>query len=181
MTTQKKYFKIVSSDLSSAVQSYNTIQYKVGEFVYPEQPGSCLFVFDSLESAKKAMNTCAWTHKKIFECECHGIVDITTIDKSIWYPTKTIEGTVFAQAVKLTKEVLDDFVVAEGYTLCVQFHNTRNVYTCVLAQVGANKFQIFQKSDMNRIRDDVIQGSDTTHGIFWSKLQEYAEKHGFTI
>ena len=184
LTMQKKYFKVVSNDLSSAVQGNNTIQYKIGEFVYPAKQGSCLFAFDSLESARKAIKDCGWTRKKIFECECHGVVDINTVDQSIWYPTKTIDGTVFVQAVKLTKEIFDDVVVSEGCTLYVQFNNTGNAYNCVLAQVGPNKFQIFQKSDMNRINDDIIEGSDgirVVHGIRWSILQEYAEKHGFTI
>ena len=88
-----RYYKIVNHDLTSGFRNKESIQYKVGEYVYPKS-GTYLFVFDTLEKAKSF----AKNSHVIYECECECVCQKTPeFFKGRSVPT----GTVYAYGVKL--------------------------------------------------------------------------------
>jgi hypothetical protein len=66
---EKKYYKIVDGNLKSITgrRSFDTVQYKIGQWVQPIVSGSDLFIFSDLGDAKKA--SLKWPGSIIFECE----------------------------------------------------------------------------------------------------------------
>lgn len=120
MKKQKTYYKVVTSDLRSARASnwsYNrtwAVQYKIDEFVKPEQEGSLLMVFENLNDA---LEFCIFG-ELIYECEVTDprplkflSCSVTTI-KDFWFGDKETKrsiqersptGTIGVTSVKLTK------------------------------------------------------------------------------
>lgn len=96
------YYKVVSKDLRSCVITgkYN-VEYKVGEFVYPEKMGSYLFIFDTIEAALSFATTqCEGGHLLyVYRCEAEGI-EIKP-DNPQMSGCAPPTGTVFAYGVKL--------------------------------------------------------------------------------
>ena len=132
---KKKYYKVVTGSLKSSQVKYwwtdyrekYLVQYKIGEWVEPKVEGSSLMVFSSLEDALRFVSSNVSNHK-IFECEIEGAKkngifsgQFTKIDallseckklkkaKKGWThlcnTTGIPKGTVFADRVKLIKEV----------------------------------------------------------------------------
>ncbi|MCB0448438.1 MAG: hypothetical protein KDD03_13205 [Gelidibacter sp.] len=123
------YYKVVRINLQSAVnKAFDlnlNVQYIVGKFVQPKIKQAPLLVFNDIDRAKKFMrqNSGAGPHR-LFECE---IVEskrkwgwLCDHDKETFFkalknkkawthlvdPTEFPQGTVFADAVKLTKEIV---------------------------------------------------------------------------
>lgn len=109
MSNSTKYCKVVSNDLKSITREdrdENCIQYEVGNYVYANK-GQFLFVFDSLESAKKAIDEHMWESCRIFECECEGLQKDPPYFLRQKYPNGIYPyGTCFAYGVTLTQEIV---------------------------------------------------------------------------
>jgi hypothetical protein len=118
----KTYYKVVSSDLTSARISETAfrVHYKIGEWTYPTRKGTKIFVFDDLQGAKNFINDTWNSGDKIFECEVKSpctdksyFVEFGSLDY-FWnrllagekvFPDEPLPGTVFVDAVKLLKEI----------------------------------------------------------------------------
>lgn len=100
------YYKVVNVDNESATSHENSVQYTTEKFV-SSVPGHYLFVFDTLENARKFISN-AKNHK-IYECEVQGVVDIKTISQFLASchldSSKLPIGTVLVTSVKLIKEI----------------------------------------------------------------------------
>jgi hypothetical protein len=109
-----KYYKLVTADLRSWVDSPGSIQYIKGQFVKAPQQylekGYGLCVFNSLIQAKRQTNL----GNRIFECKVRGVFkelpprlhfhDFTPYTENFeWF-----EGTRMCSEVKLTKEVTSE-------------------------------------------------------------------------
>lgn len=123
-----KFYKVVKSDLTSAVMDGTNIglavQYKVGEFVHADKDllklGYGLFVFDNLRYAINFVSVVPNCSDKIYECQVRGIVKNPNPLKLFrsWEITReqilngqskrfesVLPGTVIVKSVKLLKEV----------------------------------------------------------------------------
>jgi len=121
----QKYYKVTNQSRCSARASlwpekfYFSVKYEIGKFAYPTQRNSKLFVFDNLEAARSFANY----SEKIFECEVINPVkakyisgfftnverfwDLKSKKKSLKrVAEQAIEGTIFCDAVKLTREII---------------------------------------------------------------------------
>lgn len=131
----KKYYKVVlkySSDHSNLMSAYSNVYYKINDYVYAPQ-GTKLFVFNSLDIAK---NFASSRNLAVYECLVKNprlvkTLRNNTLPKDYWryiadakkhklninqYLTKKNAvghkkwpiGTVWCDAVKLTKLINDD-------------------------------------------------------------------------
>ncbi len=123
------YYKVVKHDLTSMTvneQEYR-IQYKINKWVEPQIKGSFIFIFKTFDAAKACIHHNGWFNYKIYEC----YAKISKTKKPIYIHTafnfyKFIKaaklrlqhqkythildgtppnGTVFANSIKLIKEV----------------------------------------------------------------------------
>lgn len=120
----KIYYKVVyKHNLRSARAPYNcAIEYKIGKFVKPTLPNSKLFVFNSLQKAKRFCSSLC--DECIYKCEvknpsipkymCRTIEHI----QEFWIQRKNhkkiskiagtiLSGTIFCDEVKLLEKVVE--------------------------------------------------------------------------
>jgi len=120
MVETKKGFKIVNHELQSAViEGYPCIQYKLGEFVYPNVNTGPATVFESLDRAIGFLIPFGIKYP-VFECE-YVPSDLNYVWGVLFHPLSHVDdkdtkmksifrlpvGTVLAISVKLTKLVID--------------------------------------------------------------------------
>ncbi len=118
----RKYYKVVTDNLTSVVQVPPYVKYKLNKFVRPSDLHSKLFIFDTLKNAQKFTNS-RFGRYKMYECHATNVTKpvnallsgITWIkynklkkqkksvkcinNTSMYWP----EGTLWARSVKLTK------------------------------------------------------------------------------
>lgn len=110
---QQVYYKVCSISPDNKPISFHChgnytedcVRYEIGKFVYPNKPSHYLAVFNDLELTKKFYRqNINQGEYKVFECEIDDICANPTYFKEeidVWWP----QGTVFAKAVKINKEV----------------------------------------------------------------------------
>lgn len=120
-----KMYKVVTGDLRSSHKTGRySVQYKVGEFVYPELVRSKLFIFknkkDAIEFSLMSGNSIE-DDLTVYECECENVVEVkdfcdfyNDVDEieNFWAtynqdrkPRRMFMECYFADSVKLTNVV----------------------------------------------------------------------------
>lgn len=89
---------------SCVMKSGFCVQYLLNKFVY-SQNGKFLFLFDTLENAKKFVEKQGgYKYNRIYECECEGVsIETPNFLKKTNLPLP--KGTVWAYGVKLIREI----------------------------------------------------------------------------
>jgi hypothetical protein len=95
----KKYYKVVrvgqygnlysyNSVPGQNYESFNCIEYKVGEWTKPKIEGTRLFVFNTLKEAQAQFNKnwACWDYYSIYECECKGHIECSGVKCSNFFP-----------------------------------------------------------------------------------------------
>lgn len=115
-----KYYKICyirnGIPLSYGAGAYQSggLEYKLGEFVYPNKPGHYLSVFNNLSHAQEFLNEWGFNLHKLFECEIEGLCQgESNYSENIFTGIKH-PGAVFVYGVKLIKEVVQEVVLKAG-------------------------------------------------------------------
>ena len=161
--SKKVYYKVVSSKdnlLVSVTGNLRNVTYIPNKFVYPERSGTYLFVFDTLDNARKAVKDFVWKSQIIWECECQG-VETPNSENSQWC-TKSYDelpsGTMFAYGVKLTKEIESPkpkkqiTLLEEGTRFSIDgYKNIR------LVRVSTKDYQLIAYDKYNRYCDKFIE------------------------
>jgi len=186
------YYKVLTNTMESIASKYthtpsysHKVRYSLNTWTFPTKLGSGLFVFNTLEAAEQAIEENDWDNGgcQIFECECHGEISKDTLDVDAWKPSHInsdiMKNSSIFLGVKLIKKVVkEDKILREGDKFIWTSVGDSNV---VLAQSSKNKFMVFQSCDMNSITTDTIDGENFTHGVSWSRLEEFAKNHNATI
>ena len=137
MTYYKVCMNLGNSNFSAVQFDCNLkIEYKLGEFVYPDKPGYPLFIFNNLKSAKDFIES-RYGDCKIYECEVEGLYESVP---EVFSKQKWPSGTRFAYGVKLTKKVEEEKVVEEEYV-------TGDIIEVTWPSLGIIKYIIIRFND----------------------------------
>ena len=183
----KTCYKVVTKDLKSITSfSGYRLKYSTVDYTIPKDKKSFLFAFKTKQAAEYTMSLYCW-EGIIYECECHGVVELNNLNEDVWYPVvqnkEVLDSTVFARGIKLIKPVSnpeDDIFLKENSRF--KWIECGHTYDVVLAQVGCNEFMVFSSDDLNRMRGEkIIPKNKSRHGVCLTELKEFAAEFDVTI
>lgn len=141
------YYKVCrnyNGKLNSVI-SADIVEYKLNEWVYPKSIGTFLFLFTSIEAAKRAIKYYNWSNTTIFKCEAEGICQ----KPRFIYGEKDIlpDGTIFAYGVRLIEEIESSQTFQANDVVEVTW-NDGEKSNFIIAQVNGGEYQFLKVNNL---------------------------------